>query len=192
MCSQGFNNFEDNIPQIFQNIKKWSNPEKLRTTVFTIKHPGSKRTLVFYDQTIFFIIASFISDCQKKLQSPNTKIQNIKYDMYIEEHIMKLSYRNTGTNPSLTRVQNLKIALNKKTFQTLSLASLSMENSIPSRWMIILVWTYSWRKYLWRDKTILQIKESTKISRIAQQLSVRGQAQVKIPIIYPFFIPSLI
>ena len=87
---------------------------------------------------------------------------------------MKLSYRNTGTNPSLTRVQNLKITLNKKTFQTLSLASLSMENSIPSTWMSILVWTYSWRKYLWRDKTILQIKESTKISRIAQQLSVRG------------------
>ena len=70
----------------------------------------------------------------------------------------------------MTRGQNLKIALNKKTFQTLSLASLSMENSIPSTWMSILVWTYSWRKYLWRDKTILQIKESTKISRIAQQL----------------------
>ena len=32
MCSQGFKNFDDNIPQIFQNIKKWSNPEKLRTT----------------------------------------------------------------------------------------------------------------------------------------------------------------
>ena len=52
------------------------------------------------------------------------------------EHITMINgnvkYVQLNSIELMTRGQNLKITLNKKTFQTLSLASLSMENSIPS------------------------------------------------------------
>ena len=52
------------------------------------------------------------------------------------EHITMINgnvkYVQLNSIELMTRGQNLKIDLNKKNFQTLSLASLSMENSIPS------------------------------------------------------------